>query len=329
MDEKEKRALLVATGKELLQEELVARTWGNISCRLDSSHCLITPSGLDYMQTREDDIVVLDTETEEWEGKHKPSGERGVHIAAYNCFPETEFVIHTHQKYATAIGLTGLEDLDITDEEREKLGGIGLAAYGLPGMKKLTNAVADVLKQGIQTVFMIHHGVLICGRDRDEAMERAVLLENICRRNIRGFDGKAQSVAAGAAVQVKKMSGYIDVFSTRAVEICADAGAPVYAQVDDMAQMIGRKIPAAGTASEAGDLLNKYPAVLIKGTGAAVRAETADDLEALKLLVDKSCLCAVHTLASGRVKKIGVVDVALMNFVYKHKYSKQKDRERA
>ena len=67
MDEKEKRALLVATGKELLQEELVARTWGNISCRLDSSHCLITPSGLDYMQTREDDIVVLDTETEEWE----------------------------------------------------------------------------------------------------------------------------------------------------------------------------------------------------------------------------------------------------------------------
>ena len=31
MDEKEKRALLVATGKELLQEELVARTWGNIS----------------------------------------------------------------------------------------------------------------------------------------------------------------------------------------------------------------------------------------------------------------------------------------------------------
>ena len=60
-----------------------------------------------------------------------------------------------------------------------------------------------------------------------------------------------------------------------------------------------------------------------------VRAETADDLEALKLLVDKSCLCAVHTLASGRVKKIGTFDVALMNFVYKHKYSKQKDRERS
>ena len=113
------------------------------------------------------------------------------------------------------------------------------------------------------------------------------------------------------------------------MKICADAGKTVYAQVDDMAQMIGRKIPAAGTASEAEDLLNKYLAVLIKGTGAAVRAETADDLEALKLLVDKSCLCAVHTLASGRVRKIGVVDVALMNFVYKHKYSKQKDRERS
>ena len=96
-----------------------------------------------------------------------------------------------------------------------------------------------------------------------------------------------------------------------------------------MAQMIGRKIPAAGTASEAEEMLKKYPAVLIKGAGAAVRAETADDLEALKLLVDKSCLCAVHTLASGKVKKIGAIDVVLMNFVYKHKYSKQKDRERS
>ena len=60
MDEKEKRALLVATGKELLQEELVARTWGDRSCRLDSSHRLITPSGSrPHAQTREDDIVVL------------------------------------------------------------------------------------------------------------------------------------------------------------------------------------------------------------------------------------------------------------------------------
>ena len=90
-----------------------------------------------------------------------------------------------------------------------------------------------------------------------------------------------------------------------------------------------RKIPAADTARETEALLKKHPAVLIKGTGVAVRAETADDLEALKLLVDKSCLCAVHTLASGRVKKIGAFDVALMNFVYKHKYSKQKDRERS
>ena len=221
-----------------------------------------------------------------------------------------------------------LDALDITEEEHEKLGGIGVAAYGLPGTKKLTNAVAKVLKQGIQTVFMIHHGVLICGRDHDEAMARAVLLENICSRNIRGFDAKAQSAAAGMAVEMKNVSGYTDVFSTGAVRICADAGAPVYAQVDDMAQMIGRKIPAADTARETEALLKKHPAVLIKGTGVAVRAETADDLEALKLLVDKSCLCAVHTLASGRVKKIGAFDVVLMNFVYKHKYSKQKDRER-
>ena len=225
MDEKEKRALLVATGKELLQEELVARTWGNISCRLDSSHCLITPSGLEhadsgrrYSRARYRDGGMGRKAQAFWRARR---AHRSVQLFPGNGVRDTHASEICDRDRAD-----GLEDLDITDEEREKLGGIGLAAYGLPGMKKLTNAVADVLKQGIQTVFMIHHGVLICGRDRDEAMERAVLLENICRRNIRGFDGKAQSAAAGAAVQVKKMSGYTDVFSTDAVRICADAGTP-------------------------------------------------------------------------------------------------------
>ncbi len=341
MDEKGKRTLLVAAGKELLEKRLVARTWGNISCRLDSGHCLITPSGLDYLQTREEDIVKINIDTEQWEGLRKPSGERGVHIAAYRCFSEAEFVIHTHQKYATAIGLTGLGKIDITEEERAELGGIGIAGYGLPGMKKLTNAVNDVLQQGIETVLMVHHGALICGRSRDEAMKRAALLEEICRRNIRAAAASNQTGKEKRDIRevyldrklresesiIKQRYRYADVFRTEAVGICADKGKPIYAQLDDMAQMIGKKIPAADTAADAAEMLRKYQAVLIRGIGAAVRADTADDAEALKLLTDKSCLCEVHTAAHGAENRIGAVDTALMHFVYKHKYSKQKDRE--
>ena len=33
-----------------------------------------------------------------------------------------------------------------------------------------------------QTVLMVQHGVLVCGRDKAQAMERVQLLEKICER---------------------------------------------------------------------------------------------------------------------------------------------------
>ena len=231
MNNRKERKLLVETGRELLEKNIVARTWGNTSCRVDDEHCLITPSGLDYMQTTEEDIVLLDLKSGEWEGRRKPSGERGVHIAAYRQFPGVNFVIHTHQNYATAIGLTGIDSLQITEEEKRQLGGLGAAAYGLPGMKKLTDAVNHVLQQGIQTVLMVHHGVLVCGRDKAQAMERVQLLEKICERNIcAAYLQSSKQASAGAhksGVAAKALEGflqkeyrYAEVFRSPAVDVC-------------------------------------------------------------------------------------------------------------
>lgn len=331
MDEKEKRKLVVETGRELLRTELVARTWGNISCRLDSDSFLITPSGLDYMQMSEDDIVLFHMESGEWEGKHKPSSEKRVHTAAYRSFDDVRFVIHTHQKYATALGLTGTDSLVINEDERKKLGGIGLASYGLSGTKKLSRAVTEVFAKGAETVLMVHHGALICGRTKEEAMERAMLLEDICRRSIKGMDAADDHgitvVEGEIRDDLRRRFPQADVFRSAAVDICAAAGHDVYAQIDDMAQMIGKSIPVVSDGAEAVSALERRPAVLIKDIGAAVRTETEDDTEAMKLLVDKACLSFVHTQASGSRAGLGAVDVALMNFIYKHKYSGRKQEE--
>ena len=306
MDTVKAQELVAETGRQLLDMGLVARTWGNISCRIDGTRCAITPSGLDYRQMKAEDIAVLDIESGSWQGTHKPSGEKGVHMAAYRQFGDTEFVIHTHQNYATAIGISGFDSLDITEEEAKTLGGIALAAYGLPGTKKLTEAVAAKLKEENHTVLMAHHGALVCGRDRDEAMKRAQLLEEICRRNIRNFGG-------GDGEAVLKT---------------AELGEAVYAQVDDMAQMIGRKIPAAKNREEAEILLQKHNAVLVKGGGVRVRADSEDDREALAMLAEKACICHLHTLGESSRTRLGIFDVMLMNYVYRHKYSKQKNGDK-
>ena len=306
MDTVRAQELVAQTGRQLLDMGLVARTWGNISCRIDKTHCAITPSGLDYRQMKAEDIAVLDIESGDWRGNHKPSGEKGVHMTAYRQFPDAEFVIHTHQNYATATGLSGFESLDITEEETKALGGIALAAYGLPGTKKLTNAVADKLKEGNHTVLMAHHGVLVCGRDKEEAMKRVQLLEEICRRNIKNFGGSESD----------------------AVLKTAELGRAVYAQVDDMAQMIGRKIPAAKSPEEAERLLQKHNAVLVKGEGVRVRADSEDDREALVMLAEKACICHLHTLNESSKTRLGIFDIMLMNYVYRHKYSKQKNGDK-
>ena len=329
VEEKMARELVCGTGRELLKTGLVARTWGNVSCRLDKNSFLITPSGLDYLKTTPEDIVRVELSSLEWEGKHKPSSEKGVHAAAYELFDDVNFVIHTHQNFASALGLAGFESMDISEQERSALGGVAKAEYGLPGMKKLKNAVKSAMQTGAHTVFMVNHGVVVCGSDNKQAMERVQLLEDICRRNV-----KLPS-AAPKRLSEKKTADFIaavrreiptaEISGGDAAAMWAGKRKTLHAQLDDMAQMLGSHVACVkANPKKAVKALSERDAVFVQGVGAVVKADDPDDREALKLLTEKSALCALHTQNMGAKVKLGTVDTALMRFVYKKKYSKRK-----
>ena len=331
MRETELRTRLVRTGKELLEEGLVARTWGNVSARVSEQTCLISPSGLDYNRTTEDDIVLLNLETGEAAGGRKPSSEKAVHVAAYRCFPEVQFVIHTHQKYASVIGLTGEDGFKISEEERALLGGAGFASYGRPGTKTLSDAVEAVLSAGCQTVFMKHHGVLICGQNKEETMQRARLLETICERIVRDCgvpDGISKGARFGTALldasRAYLHSEFVECYGTDSIRACADSGRAIPACLDDMAQMIGAKIPVAGSVKKAVMYLRRHNVVLIPGRGALIKAQDADDLEALKLLTDKAACVYLYCRARGEKHILPASDTAIMRAVYRFGYAKRK-----
>lgn len=325
MDEKSIRTLIVETGRELLENGLVARTWGNVSARCDGERMLITPSGMDYNRITEKDIVLMDILSGEWQGEHKPSGERGVHAAAYNAFPEVGFVIHTHQTAASVLSLAGSENLGLTPEERESLGNIALAGYGLPGTKKLRASVEAALASGAKTVLMAKHGALICAETKDEAMEKAALLEKICRRSLKipAFE-KACAAETGVLEDIRNVLPDTEAAVSDALLYCADNKISVPVQLDDMAQMMGGRIRIASTAETAVRQLKRRNAVLVPGLGAVVRAADADDREALKLLADKAAVCALHVRGCGEKSAVGFFGTLLMHTVYKLKYSKQK-----
>ena len=356
MSNMDKRREIIDTGIELLEEKLVARTWGNISARIDADNYLITPSGLDYTSMREEDIVSVNIKTGEYTGINRPSGEKGVHSAAYEVFDDVNFVVHTHQTYATAVSLAGFdlleatagsstgsesfetsagstagsESFDITEEEIEKLGGIALAEYGLPGTKEITNACKSALLTGAHTVLMIHHGVLVLGKDKEEAMKRVKLLESICERNVKRVikDNTLNNYlkALDTCPEDNSSYRYCEVLTDKALIALSNSETEIFSQLDDVSQMIGTKIVTVDSLDKALKLSDN--AVLIKGVGALIKAENKDDLEALKVLMNKMAIVKLYTKAKNVKAEISIEESDFMHYDYVNRYSLQNNKNR-
>ena len=356
MSNMDKRREIIDTGIGLLEEKLVARTWGNISARIDADNYLITPSGLDYTSMREEDIVSVNIKTGEYTGINRPSGEKGVHSAAYEVFDDVNFVVHTHQTYATAVSLagfdsleatagspaglesfettagspTGSESFDITEEEIEKLGGIALAEYGLPGTKEITNACKSALLTGAHTVLMIHHGVLVLGKDKEEAMKRVKLLESICERNVKRVikDNTLNNYlkVSDTCPEDNSSYRYCEVLTDKALIALSNSETEIFSQLDDVSQMIGTKIVTVDSLDKALKLNDN--AVLIKGVGALIKAENKDDLEALKVLMNKMAIVKLYTKAKNVKAEISIEESDFMHYDYVNRYSLQNNKNR-
>jgi hypothetical protein len=215
----------------------------------------------------------------------------------------------------------------MTDKEREILGPIEVAAYGLPGTKKLCANVEAALKKGAKVVLMKHPGAVILGSDRDDTIRKAEVLEEVCRRAVRGKIDGGELISATETIDPKLLnaSTNMGVFATADVLYMAKQGG-FKAQLDDMAQMLGGRIKAVSNQNDAIlKALNKSDAVLVKNVGCVILTEQADDVSALKLLIAKAATAKRYTLACNVNPKLSAFDCKLMRTIYKKKYSKQKE----
>jgi len=186
---------IVEGGLRLVREGLVARTWGNISIRLDDTHMLITPSGRTYEDLTPDDIVLVNYHTSEYEGAIKPSSEKELHCEIYRTRREIHAVIHTHQVNASTVAAARREVPPILDDMAQIIGpSVRVARYALPSTRKITKETVRALK-GRNAALMANHGAVCVGRDLDEAFVVCQVLEKACRAFIEAeFLGGAKSI---------------------------------------------------------------------------------------------------------------------------------------
>jgi L-fuculose-phosphate aldolase len=182
-------------GRRLLKEGLVARTWGNLSIRVDDTHMLITPSGRPYEELTEDDIVLVNYHTSSYEGPVKPSSEKELHCEIYRTRKEIHAVIHTHQMNASTVAAAQREVPPILDDMTQIIGPtVRVAAYALPSTKKITKKTVKALK-GRNAALMANHGAVCVGRDLEEAFVVCQVLEKACKAFIEAeFLGGAKSI---------------------------------------------------------------------------------------------------------------------------------------
>jgi L-ribulose-5-phosphate 4-epimerase len=320
--EDEARAAVVAAGRRLLADGLVARTWGNLSVRLDDA-MLVTPSGIPYPELTERSVVRVDLGTGTWSGPLRPSGEREVHRETYRRRPDVHAVVHTHQ---VAASVCAAARTAVTTS----FGDVPCAAYGLPGTGKLTRATVDALGEG-PAALMANHGVLAVGAGLGEAFRRVHALERECAAHAarRAADqvGTVGPVPApfdapwdpAALAGTRLADGSPAWWSTAPyTAFVADRRLPMPAVLDDVAQLTGRQVPCLA------DVPRRRPhgdAVLVAGRGALV---VGDDHEATAMVVEKAARAWVGArLLTGRVRPLPAWEALLMRTVYVRSYSRR------
>ncbi|MCZ2394417.1 MAG: class II aldolase/adducin family protein [Chitinophagales bacterium] len=190
MDIQKAREIVCESGKKLVHEGLIARTWGNVSVRIDERKMIITPSGRKYDELTPEDMVLVDIYTLKHEGI-KPSSELKLHCEIYKTRPHIQSVIHTHQLYASVVASTQ-NDVEVLDPEHQKILGaktIKAAPYALPNSKSLTVDTAKAVGSS-NAALMSNHGVLCIGTNMDETFKVAHTLEAACKNFI---DSKIKS----------------------------------------------------------------------------------------------------------------------------------------
>lgn len=174
----EQRNKIVEIGKRIQSDKLVPLTFGNFSIRdFETGYVCITPSGMPYETLTPEDIVVVDVDGNNVDGKRTPSIETGLHCAVYRKRPEVGSVVHTHSTFVTAWASCNKEIPSVVAEVAALVSGkVKCAPYRPCGSKELAEVTSDWLGDD-DAVLLGNHGVLVVGADIYTAYMNAVIVE--------------------------------------------------------------------------------------------------------------------------------------------------------
>ncbi|MFP9529508.1 L-ribulose-5-phosphate 4-epimerase [Pectobacterium brasiliense] len=183
----------------LPQHNLVTFTWGNVSavdrqCGL----MVIKPSGVEYSAMTLEDMVVVELESGKVvEGTKKPSSDTDTHRVLYLEFADIGGIVHTHSRHATIWAQAGkdipawgtthadyfygpipctrlMADAEINGRYEWETGRVIVETFRQRGISPVD----------VPAVLVNSHGPFAWGKDADNAVHNAVVLEELAYMGI-------------------------------------------------------------------------------------------------------------------------------------------------
>lgn len=173
----------------LPKHNLITFTWGNASeIDRESGLVVIKPSGVSYEDMKAEDMTVVNLNGEVVEGRYKPSSDTPTHLELYKAFPNVGGIVHTHSRWATSFAQAGLgikpygtthadyfygeipctramTDAEIRGEYEKETGTVIIETLG------------DIDPLAVPAVLVKSHGPFTWGKNAEEAVHNAVVLE--------------------------------------------------------------------------------------------------------------------------------------------------------
>ncbi|GKV93101.1 L-ribulose-5-phosphate 4-epimerase [Pectobacterium aroidearum] len=183
----------------LPQHNLVTFTWGNVST-VDRQRGLmvIKPSGVKYSAMTLEDMVVVELESGKVvEGTKKPSSDTDTHRVLYLAFADIGGIVHTHSRHATIWAQAGkdipawgtthadyfygpipctrlMTDEEINGRYEWETGQVIVETFQQRGISPVD----------VPAVLVNSHGPFAWGKDADNAVHNAVVLEELAYMGI-------------------------------------------------------------------------------------------------------------------------------------------------
>lgn len=194
---KEHIAKFIEQAHRVGKERLQLCSSGNLSWRVEGNTALVSGTGSWLPRLAEENVAVCDISTGLRIDGPKPSMESVFHLGVLRERKDMNVVLHFQSEYATIVSCMKKkpENFNVVAEVPCYCGReIPVIPYFRPGSKELAGAVTNALKEH-DCVLMSKHGQAVCGKDFDDAFQKAVFFEFACGIIVRAGEGNYQTLS--------------------------------------------------------------------------------------------------------------------------------------